>query len=176
MIFTSLGLLVVALVFLIAGILRSAVGLLVLSVVCTLVACAVLYASFVAYRRKALDEAGKAEGPLVEPGWPQAYAPEAAGTPAGTVAPVVVAPVPAPSSGLSLGPTATNGQGSHEQLLERWEGLNATEAARLTEGLDLDELHAVRRHEVENDNRKTVLRAIDSRIDVVVELRRSLKA
>lgn len=158
MIFTAIGLLVVALMMLIAGIIRSSAGLLALSVVATLAACIVLYASFRYYRAKAAAEAGTTgSSPL---GWPAAYRGAAVGPAVSTLAPQVVA-----VSGNVLPPPIPN-----------WDEVSDEDAVRLVEALNLDELHAARRHEVEHAHRNEVLRAIDARVDVIVGLRRDMGA
>jgi hypothetical protein len=56
-----------------------------------------------------------------------------------------------------------------------WDGRPAAELTRIVGTLSLDELHAVRRHEVEGKHRKTVLTAIDARIDDIVSVRKTLQ-
>ena len=153
MIVSAVALLVLAAIFLVIGILSSSIAWLVVSLVGTVAAAATLYASFVHYR----DRAGVA-GPA---GYPEAYAGGAAPT-----APVYVTG-PLPPVAASVGASVTVPTG--------WDDRSAAELTRLVGALSLDELHAVRRHEVEGKRRKTVLAAIDARIDEVVEVRRSLQ-
>lgn len=157
MIITSIALLVLAFVLLIVGIAKSGVAFLVLSSLATVVACILLYASYVHYRTKAILE-GRAEpgpeGHTVTPGYPAAY--NGRVTSAG--APGVV----------SAGLTAS--------YLSNYEQLDTGRAVELAGTLNLDELHALRRFEVEHENRRTVLRAIDARINSIVSVHRSLSS
>jgi hypothetical protein len=150
MIITSVGLLVLALVLLIVGIVKSGVSYLVLSALATLAAGGLLYASFVYYRNKAIAEGRMEVGPdgaVISPGYPTAY-----GTP------------------------AANGSQPARSITTSFDGLDAKRTVELAGTMNLDELHELRRHEVENENRKTVLRAIDARIDDIVSVRRSLSS
>jgi hypothetical protein len=151
MIITSVGLLVVALVLLLVGIVKSGVSYLVLSAIATLAAGVVLYASFVYYRNKAVTEGRLQVGPdgaVITPGYPTAYA-----------------------GGTSV---HANGSGPAPSITAAFEGLDAKQTAELAATLNLDELHVLRRFEVEGENRKAVLRAIDGRVDSIVSTRRSL--
>ena len=155
MIITSVGLLVFALVLLIVGIVKSGVSYLVLSALATLAAGGLLYASFVYYRNKAIAEGRLQIGPdgaVITPGYPAAYT---------DGAPVVL---------------ATNGSQRAPSITASFEGLDAKRTVELAGTLNLDELHELRRFEVEGEHRKTVLRAIDARIDSIVSVRRSLSS
>lgn len=145
MIITSVALLVLSLVLLIVGIAKSGVAYLVLSSVSTVVACVLLYASYVHYRSK-----GILDGRTVSPGYPAAY--DVGATPAAV-----------PASG-------PRGAG----FLADYERLDADSAAELAGTLNLDELHELRRFEVEHENRRSVLRAVDARINSIVAVRKSL--
>ena len=165
MIFTAIGLLVVALIMLIAGIVRSSTALLTLSVLATSVACVVLYASFRYYRAKAAEEAGTVG--TSPPGWPAAYRSAAHGAGPAVASTLLGAPVAADGSAVGgAGPAAVPG----------WDSLQPGDAARMVDTLNLDELHAVRRHEVEHGHRADLLAALDVRIDVIVGLRRSVSS
>jgi hypothetical protein len=59
-------------------------------------------------------------------------------------------------------------------VVERWSSLKPDAAERLVAGLDLDELHEVRRLEVELRGHTSVLEAIDARIESVAALRREV--
>lgn len=152
MIITSVGLLVLALVLLIVGIVKSGVSYLVISAFATFAAGGLLYASFVYYRNKAITEGRLEIGPdgaIITPGYPTAY--------------TGVAP-------------AANGSRPTPSFTAGFEGLDAKRTVELAGTLNLDELHELRRFEVEGENRKTVLRAIDARIDSIVSVRRSLSS
>lgn len=152
MIITSVGLLVFALVLLIVGIVKSGVSYLVLSALATLAAGGLLYASFVYYRNKAIAEGRLQIGPdgaVITPGYPTAYA---------------------------GGSAETNGIAPARSIVASFEGLDAKRTTELAGTLNLDELHELRRFEVEGENRKTVLRAIDARIDSIVSVRKSLSS
>lgn len=153
MIITSVGLLVLALVLLIVGIVKSGVSYLVLSAFATLAAGGLLYASFVYYRNKAIAEGRLEVGPdgaVISPGYPTAY-----------------------TGGSSPAPT---GAAPARSITASFEGLDAKRTIELAGTLNLDELYELRRFEVEGENRKTVLRAIDARIDSIVSVRRSLSS
>jgi hypothetical protein len=56
-----------------------------------------------------------------------------------------------------------------------WDHIDDDRAVRLVATLNLDELHDLRRHEVEHEHRAPVLQAIDERIEVIVSVRRSAR-
>jgi hypothetical protein len=152
---TAVALLVLATIFLVIGILSSSIAWLVISLVATVAAGATLYASFVHYR----ERAGIA-GPA---GYPEAYAPAPAAASA-PVAPIyVTAPAAAPAAPVSTLPPG-------------WSDRPAAELTKIVGALSLDELHEARRSEVEGKRRKTVLAAIDARIDEIVDIRQSLQS
>jgi hypothetical protein len=155
-IFGAIGLLAVALVLLVVGIAKSLVAPLVFSVLATCAALGLLYASFLYYRK----QASGSDDVAVEPGYPGAYTPPH-GTPA--------VPLLAPPAVATAAPS--NGSSS---VVERWSSLKPAAAERLVAGLDLDELHDVRRLEVELRGHTSVLEAIDARIESVAALRREV--
>jgi len=72
-------------------------------------------------------------------------------------------------------PPAGNGGGPQQPTVpDGFAELNATDAARVADTLNLDELHALRRYEIEHEDRKTVLRAVDRRVESIMEVRRQL--
>lgn len=152
MIFVSIALLVVAAVALAVGIAASAIPPLVVSVLATLAAAGTLWGSFVHYRKEAAERGvavtGLGGNQARQPGYPQAYTAPAA--------------QPATSTGVAL------------SLPPGWDALDDDDAAEAVEAFNLDELHDLRRHEVENRHRDTVLASIDRRIDALVALRRKL--
>ncbi len=153
MIISSVGLLVLAFVLLIVGIAKSGVSYLALSALATLTAGGLLCASFVYYRNKAIAGGRLQVGPdgaVITPGYPAAYS--------GATAPSAKDSRPTPSF------TAT------------FEGLDVKRTVELAGTLNLDELHELRRFEVEGENRKSILRAVDARIDSIVSVRRSLSS
>lgn len=146
MIVTAVALLVLAAIFLVIGILSSSVAWLVISLIATLAAAATLGTSFAHYRRRAL---------IAPPaGYPGAYVAETP-PPQPALAATAATPAVAPS------------------VAATWDERSAADCVRIVSTLSLDELHAVRRQEVEGKHRKTVLAAIDSRIDEIVSVRRS---
>lgn len=157
MIFVSIALLVVAAIALGVGIAASAVPPLVVSVLATLAAAGTLWASFVHYRKEAAEKGlavtGLGGNEPLQPGYPQAYVAPATGAPGAVPAAAVVAPSAVPAS---------------------WDDLDEADATEGVAAFNLDELHEVRRHEVENRHRDAVLGAIDERIDALVALRRKL--
>lgn len=159
MIFVSIALLVAAAVSLGIGIASSSVPPLVISVLATLAAGATLWGSFVHYRKAAAAQGAPVSGlggnqPL-EPGYPGAYT--VPGTAAGMTTPAPVA-VPARPQPVPVG----------------WDELPDGEARDSVEAFALEELHELRRHEVEHARRPEVLAAIDERIDHLVSVRRKL--
>src|SRR6185503_8489449 len=140
MIFASLGLLVVAAILLFVGIAKSSLPPLIISLVCTVGAAGMLYASFLYYRKKALEESGATAG--VGPGYPLGYA---AG---GAVAAAAPPPAPAAAPVAPAMPTATGSNGHGNLPVDGWDELNAQQASNVVATLNLDELHQVRRYEV----------------------------
>jgi len=164
-IFVSIALLVVAGVLLVVGILSSSEPPLVVSIVATLAAGGVLWGSFVHYRKEAVEQGGNARGlggnQRLEPGYPQAYvSPNGSGQgePVVMAAPLVARPA-APSV-----------------LPDGWDTMTAKDATAMVSTFNLHELHELRRHEVEGEGRKTVMSAIDERIEAIVELRRRVSS
>ena len=161
MIFVSIALLVAAAIALGVGIAASSVPPLVISVLCTLAAGGTLWASFIHYRQRAVEEGAPVAGlggnvPL-EPGYPAAYAGNGSGPRRAIGGPVVMGPLRPP-------------------VPEGWDDLPAADAAELVEAFNLDELHELRRHEVEHEHRDDVLGRIDERVEQLLALRRKLPA
>jgi hypothetical protein len=148
----AIALLVVAGVSLLIGILSSSVPPLVCSVLATLAAGGVLWASFVHYRKEAVAGGASVSGlggnQRLDPGYPQAYVPSSNGT------------------------SST----ARRVLPDGWDHMAADDAVALVSAYNLDELHGLRRHEVEGLRRQPVVDAIDERIDAIVELRRRVTA
>ncbi len=167
MIFVAVALLAVAVVSLGIGIAASAVPPLVVSVLCTLAAAGALWASFVVYRKEAADSGlavtGLGGNEALRPGYPEAY--NGNGRASAALA-SAMAPVPSSVPAPTYRPSVPDG----------WDELLAGDARDLVESFNLDELHEVRRHEVEHAHRKTVVSALDARIDHLVGLRRRLSA
>lgn len=167
MIFVSIALLAIAAVALGIGIASSSVPPLVISILATLAAGGTLWASFIHYRKEAAEAGAPVRGlggnEPRHPGWPRVYVDgqSVPATPA-VAAPGAVAP-PAPNGSPSLAP-------------EGWDELLASEAVEQVEAFNLEELHGLRRHEVEHEHRASVLQAIDDRIDELVALRKRLPA
>lgn len=175
MIFVAIALLAVAAIALGIGIAASAVPPLVVSVLCTLAAGGTLWASFVVYRKEAAEQGETVTGlggnAARQPGYPDAYAaPGSNGAVPHGVAPAPVAPV------MAAAPAPTIPAAPAPAVPEGWDDLLAGDARDMVDAFNLDELHAIRRHEVEHANRKTVLAAIDARVDHLVGLRRKLNA
>jgi hypothetical protein len=59
-------------------------------------------------------------------------------------------------------------------IVDGYDLLSAAQATALVDTLNLEELHATRRFEVEHEARKTVLAAIDRRIEAVVAVRKQV--
>ena len=161
MIFVSIALLVVAAIALGIGIASSSVPPLVISVLATLAAGGVLWASFIHYRKEAAESGASITGlggnQARQPGYPAVYQEPATNGRALDPAAVAVA---------AAAPRTVIPQG--------WDDMPADDAAAVVEVFNLDELHDLRRYEVENEHRSAVLGAIDERIETLVALRRRL--
>lgn len=192
MIFGSFGLLAVALALLIAAIVKSSVGFGIGSLICTVLAGVFLVLANAYYRKLTLDayrgeggEAGNSQlrrmasggaptlpsapAAAAQTSAPMAYAGAPAyvegnghgGYPAGAAAPGYVATLPQPAPASS-------------PAIAGFDSMNATQAVAMVDTLGLDDLHALRRWEIEHAARKTVLTAIDKRTQTIVELRKQV--
>src|SRR4051812_46780132 len=169
MIFGSFGLLVLAVIFLIAAIIKSSVALGVGSLICTILAAGFLLAANAYYKKLTLDaQYGEGEGG-------DSQLRRMATTGAASAAPGVAvsgnggvmrggAPMMAP---VMMAPAPVG-------IVDGYDLLSAAQATALVDTLNLEELHATRRFEVEHEARKTVLAAIDRRIDAVVAVRKQV--
>ncbi|HEU5084252.1 MAG TPA: hypothetical protein VFU14_12990 [Acidimicrobiales bacterium] len=162
MIFVSIGLLVVAAIALGIGITSSSVPPLVVSILATLAAAGTLWASFVHYRQAAAGQGRAVTGlggnqPRT-PGYPEVYTHQGNGH----GAPGVPASAPAVAAA----------EGAARPVPEDWDDLDDARAVALVSAFNLEELHALRRHEVEHRRRAPVVAEIDQRIDTIVDLRR----
>lgn len=143
MIFTSLGLILVALGFLIAGIAKSSVALLMVSLMLTLASGIVLVLVAGAARR--LVEASGVAG-----GGAQAPPPSADG--------IMYVPVPAASG--AVGGAGGNGAGAPPVI--GYDDMTADQVAKLIRSgaLTADQLDAIRAYEEARQGRRTVLDAV----------------
>ena len=167
MIFGSFGLLVVALALLIAAVVKSSVAIGVASLVCTGLAVACLVAANAYYRKLTGDRTL---------GTDDTRRPLTAEAPAPVPAAMVMFPQMAMATGgyaNGHNPAATAPDGPP---VENFEHLDAAHAVAAVDMLNLDQLHLLRRYEIEHEARKTVLAAIDARVTGIVKLRRSLEA
>lgn len=148
MIFTSLGMLIVSVCFLIAGIVRSSVPLLVLSLVGTAVATFILLATADLARRRAWESAGL-PAMAGAAGGPPGTQPVVMYVPTNEAAPVMAAP-------------AANGSSSDTPFLG-YDDMSATQVNKLVSSgaLTPEQLVAVRKYEKANASRKSVLDRID---------------
>jgi len=165
-IFVSIALLVVAGVLLVVGILSSSEPPLVVSIIATLAAGGVLWGSFIHYRKEAVEHGGNARGiggnQRLDPGYPQAYV---SPNGSGQGEPIVMA-----------GPPLVARPAAPSVVPDGWDTMTAKDATAMVSTFNLSELHELRRHEVEGEHRKTVMSAIDERIEAIVELRRSVSS
>lgn len=147
MIFTSLGILVAAGAFLIAGIVRSSIPLLVISLIGTAAAAFILLSTADLARRRAW-EAG---------GLPVA----GGGAPAGTQ-PVVMY-VPVADATAIAGASTGGGNGNSGSPIPGYDVMTATQINKIITSGDLtrDQLDAVRRYERAHNGRKTILDKVD---------------
>ena len=143
MIFTSLGLLLVAAAFLIAGIAKSSVALLMVSLLLTVAAGVVLVLVVSAARRIAA-----------------ASAPQTAVAPVGAPQ-IVYVPVQLPLD--SAPPGVSNGHHEPAVPIVGYDDMTADQVVALlrTGVLGAEQLEAVRSYEQANQGRRTVLRQLD---------------
>ena len=148
MIFTSLGVLIASVCFLIAGIVRSSVPLLVVSLCATVGAIIVLLGTADLARRRAWESAGL---PVVA-GGPPGTQPVVMYVPTTDVAPVTAAP-------------AGNGSSGGSPFLG-YDDMSATQVTKLISSgaLTVEQLVAVRHYEKANAARKSVLDRVDRAI------------
>ena len=155
MIFVCLALLAAALVLVLVGIISSSVGAAVAALVCAVAGTGLLLAVYAAYRQRMLAEGTATD---VEPVRAPSPAVVAAGGLDGAAPAYAAAPVRSVG-----GPPVPH-----------YADLTAQKAAALVATLNLDELHDMRRYEVEHAGRRAVLTAVDRRIEEIVALRKQL--
>jgi hypothetical protein len=152
MIFTSLGILIASGCFLIAGIVRSSVPLLVVSLIGTAAAAFLLLATADLARRRAWEASGMPSMAM------------AGGAPPGTQPVVMYVPTSDPGTAVAAPPVAPapNGASGATPFL----GFDDMSAAQVTKlissgALTVEQLVAVRKYERANASRKSVLDRID---------------
>ena len=145
MIFTSLGLIVVAVAFLIAGIAKSSVALLMVSLMLTIASGVVLILVAGAARR------------LVAA---QGASPTAAPLPAMPMASEGIMYVPVPAASGAVG--APNGNGSGAPPVVGYDAMTADQVVKLIRSgaLTAEQLDAIRAYEEARQGRRTVLDAV----------------
>lgn len=162
MIFTALGLLVLAAAFLIAGIAKSSVAFLMLSLVTTMAAGAALAIAYsIARRSGVIADTGSAAGPAGGVGAP----------PPGAVVmyvPVDQLPAMSPANAMKVGAAPSTGNGSAVSgaaapPIAAYESMTADQVCKLVASGALNEvqLQAVRDYEAAHAGRKTILERID---------------
>ena len=152
MIFTALGILVASGAFLIAGIVRSSIPLLVISLIGTAAAAFLLLATADLARRRAWENAGL---PVVA----------GAGGPPGTQPVVMYVPTTEPTAVTAAAVPGGNGAGSASPFLG-YDDMSATQVTKLISSgaLTTEQLVAVRKYEKANAGRKSVLDRVDRAI------------
>lgn len=169
MIFVSIALLVVAAVSLGIGIVSSSVPPLVVSILATLAAAGTLWASFIHYRKEAAEQGlpvvGLGGNQPRNPGYPESYG--ANGHHAGAAVVAAVPPATFAPAPTAAAPTVTS------PVPAGWNDLDEARAVSLVSAFNLDELHELRRHEVEHGYRPSVVAEIDQRISTIIDLRRA---
>ena len=156
MIFTSLAFLVVALVLLIVGVVNGNLAFSVAALILSIAAGILLLVANSLYRQMAKERDGDTEvAPEPQPafGSGNGHTAVAAGIPAMAI------------------PMAARGG----PPVDGYADLNAQQAAKVADTLNLDELHTMRRYEVEHANRKVVLTAVDKRVDAILAVRRQVQ-
>ncbi|MDQ1397492.1 MAG: hypothetical protein QOG64_2751 [Acidimicrobiaceae bacterium] len=193
MIFGSFGLLVVAVAMLIAAIVKSSVGFGIGSLICTVLAGVLLLVANAYYRKLTLDAQRGEGGELGDSQLRRMASGGAPTLPAATPMAQGAAFAAAPGqptmamAGAPAGYAGGNGHGGGgypvgaapfvappASVIEGFDSMNATQAASMVETLGLDDLHALRRWEIEHAARKTVLTAIDKRTQTIVDLRKQV--
>ncbi len=152
MIFTSLGILVAAGGFLIAGIVRSSIPLLVVSLIGTAAAAFILLSTADLARRRAWESAGM---PVAGGG--------IAGGPPGTQPVVMYVPVAEAGTVAAAPAGGTGGNGTTGSPIPGYDVMTASQIAKIISSGDLsrDQLDAVRRYEKAHGSRKTILDKVD---------------
>lgn len=152
MIFTSLGMFIASLCFLIAGIVRSSVPLLVVSLVATVVAAFVLLATADLARRRAWEASGL----------PTAMANASGGGPPGTQPVIMYVPT---TEAAPVAAAGGNGAPAASPFLG-YDDMSAAQVTKLVSSgaLTTEQLVAVRRYETDNAARKSVLERVDRAI------------
>ena len=155
MIFTSLAFIVIALILLIVGIIKGSMGFAVAALIVSLVAGLLLLVANSLYRQMiAAQEGDEGLSPADGTATNGSRAPAATAVMAGPLvygAPRALPPV------------------------DGYADLNAQQAAKVADTLNLEELHAMRRYEVEHAGRKVVLTAVDKRIDAILSVRKQVQ-
>jgi hypothetical protein len=157
-IFTSLAFLVIALILLIVGVISGKLAFSVAALIISIVAGLLLLVANSLYRQMIAAREGEGDLAPSPPGGTgtNGHQPVAAGTGAVAVMPVAAAG--------RLGPP-----------VDGYADLTAQQAGKLADTLNLEELHGMRRYEVEHANRKVVLTAVDKRVDAILSVRRQVQ-
>ena len=178
MIFGAFGLLAVALACLIAAIIKSSVAFGVAALIATVIAGVFIVLANAYYRKltsqkpeelrrlatdptiaRTTDGAGPTT-PMMVP----AYAANPGSAGYGGNGNAMYSPAPVPTGVMTVsGPP-----------VEGYDSLNANQAVSVVETLGIDDLHGLRRWEIEHSGRKTVLTAIDKRIQTIVDVRKQI--
>lgn len=164
MIFTALGMLVLAAALFIAGIAKSSVLLLMLSLVCTIGACVVLGMSYGIARRSGLISGGAPAMPAPAGGAPPGFDPNA-----GMVVmyvPVDQLPAMSPAGAAMKVGAASASSGNGAAVAAPVAGYDEMTADQVTKlvgsgALSESQLQALRDYEASHAGRKTVLDRID---------------
>lgn len=169
MIFGSFGMLVLAVILLIAAVVKSSVALGIGSLVCTIVAAGLLVAANAYYSKLTSDaiEDERGYGRQSKLRRMATAGGAAATAPAGSVV---------TGDGRVMAGAGAPVMVASRSLPQGYELLNATQAAALADTLNLDELHEARRYEIEHEERQTVIAAIDRRMAAIVAVRKQVAA
>ena len=167
MIFAAFGLLAVALALLIAAIIKSSVAFGIAALIATVGAGVFILLANAYYRRLTHTKPDELRRLATDP-----TSARTADGASGTGQPAMV---PASYAGNGHGLVAVMAPPApYGPPVENYDDLTATQAARVVETLGIDDLHGLRRWEIEHAARKTVLTAIDKRIQSIVDVRKQI--
>jgi hypothetical protein len=173
MIFAAFGLLAVALALLIAAIIKSSVAFGIAALIATIAAGVFIILANAYYRKLTREKPEELRRLATDP--TAARNADGSGVIEGAP-PGVPAPMPAYAGNghgmvAVMAPPAVTGP-----PVDGYDALTATQAVTVVETLGLDDLHGLRRWEIEHAARKTVLTAIDKRIQSIVEVRKQISS
>jgi hypothetical protein len=176
MIFAAFGLLAVAVALLIAAIIKSSVTFGIAALFATVGAGVFILLANAYYRRLTVAKPDELRRLATDPTAARNADGATGVQPAAAGAPGAAAPAYAGNGSGMVAVMAPPGVGVSGPPVEGFDALNATHATTVVDTLGIDDLHGLRRWEVEHAGRKTVLAAIDKRIQSIVEVRKQISS